>query len=128
MTKFVCNLKKFDDQSSAVEYANFLYKKTGVIHAVERATKKVPKVKLKQQAIDLIINEFNHRGIEFTCLATFNELREFTRSVAEQIYREHNVVFSTSTFFPIVNSGDNLQYWASQEYYTRWRAARSAQQ
>jgi hypothetical protein len=128
MTKFVCNLKKFNDQSSAVEYANFLYEKTGVIHAVERATKKLSKAKLKQHAIDMIIDEFNHRGIEFTCLAAFNEVREFARSVAEQIYRDHGVVFTSSAFFPIVNSGDNLQYWASHEYYTRWRDARSAQQ
>jgi transcriptional/translational regulatory protein YebC/TACO1 len=119
MTKFVCNRKKFDDQSSAIDYANFLFSKTGVVHAVERAAKK--KSQLKADAIELIIQEFEASGAEFTCLASFNSMRDYARKLAEQIYYDHGIMFSASTYFPLVNSGDNLQWWASTEYCTRLR-------
>jgi hypothetical protein len=77
------------------------------------------KTKLKKELIEQIIAEFDRIGEEFTCLASFNSVRSFSRQLATRAVAEHGIYFSSSVYFPEISSGDNLQFWASKEYFAR---------
>jgi hypothetical protein len=82
------------------------------------------KTQLKAKLVKMIMDEFDHQGYEFTCLASFNQVRDFSRQLANDAYDKHGFMFSNSNYFPVLNGGDNLQFWASKEYLkTRWVAA-----
>ena len=81
---------------------------------------KLTKAKHKQDCIDLIIEEFKRVGCEFTCLASFNLVRDYARFLARKAAVEHGFVYSNSIYFPQVNSGDNLLFWAARQYCKQW--------
>ena len=78
--------------------------------------KKPTKEQVKQEAIDLIIAEFKKSGAEFTCLASFNAVRDYARYLAHTIANTHGFVYSKSMYFPQINSGDNLMWNAADKY------------
>lgn len=76
----------------------------------------VSKAKYKHKLIDLIIQKFVESGEQFNCIASFNSVRSYARELALDANEKYGFVYSTSNYFPLISSGDNLQYWAAKKY------------
>jgi hypothetical protein len=70
----------------------------------------------KEQMINKIVSSFKEEGNKFTCLASFDVMKEYAEELCVEAFTL-GYSFSKSKYFPFEQSVALLISWAARRYY-----------